>query len=458
MTTLETDYLVVGAGTSGVGFTDALVAHDPTAQVVLVDRRPAAGGHWLDGYPFLRLHLPSAYYGVASVPLGEGRLEGDGGYERATRDEVLAHFATAVERLVGTGRVQTRFGHEHEERGGRHLLHDPQGAETEVRVRRALVDARYLETSVPATHRRTFEVADGVPCVPVGELPATEPPAGRYVVLGAGKTAMDAVQHLLDQGVEPDRVRWVRPRDLWLLDRAGWQPLDQVAGMLDGLAAELEETAAASDVDDLMLRLERVGRLVRLDPDVVPTAYHGGSVSAADLAQLRRVRDVVRLGHVLRLEPDRVVLEQGELLADPGDLYVDATARGLRLVPPQPVFSPGRVVLQQVRSCTPSFNAALIGFVEASGRDLADKNRLCPPNPLPDTPADWLSNCAVTLEAGRAWSKEPDLPLWVDACRLNFFAGLSTRFDDPAVAAAAARYGAALKPARARLEELLATP
>jgi hypothetical protein len=457
VTTLETDYLVVGAGTSGVAFTDALVAHDPTARVVLVDRRPAAGGHWLDGYPFLRLHLPSAYYGVASVPLGEGRLEADGGYERAGRDEVLAHFATAVDKLLATSRVQVRFGHEHVERDGRHVVRDAHGAESEVLVQRALVDARYLETSVPATHRRPFDVADGVRCVPVGELPSAPAPEGRYVVLGAGKTAMDAVQHLLDEGVDPDRVRWVRPRDLWLLDRAGWQPLDQVATMLDGLAAELEETALATDVADLMLRLERVGRLVRVDPEVVPTAYHGGSVSQADLAQLRRVRDVVRLGHVLRVEPDRLVLEAGELPADPGDLYVDATARGLRLAPPQPVFAPGRVVLQQVRSCTPSFNAALIGVVEASGRDLDDKNRLCPPNPLPDTPADWLSNCAVTLDAGRAWSKEPDLPLWVDACRLNLLAGLSTRVDDPAVAAAMARYGAALKPARARLEELLAT-
>ena len=41
----------------------------------MVDRRPAVGGHWLDAYPFVRLHIPSAYYGVNSLPLGEDRID-----------------------------------------------------------------------------------------------------------------------------------------------------------------------------------------------------------------------------------------------------------------------------------------------------------------------------------------------------------------------------------------------
>ena len=34
-----------------------------------------AGGHWLNAYPFVRLHTPSAYYGVDSLPLGEDRID-----------------------------------------------------------------------------------------------------------------------------------------------------------------------------------------------------------------------------------------------------------------------------------------------------------------------------------------------------------------------------------------------
>jgi cation diffusion facilitator CzcD-associated flavoprotein CzcO len=47
------------------------------ADVIMVDRRHAPGGHWLEAYPFVRLHQPSAYYGVNSLPLvqtGASRL------------------------------------------------------------------------------------------------------------------------------------------------------------------------------------------------------------------------------------------------------------------------------------------------------------------------------------------------------------------------------------------------
>src|SRR5688500_7691189 len=55
---METDYLVVGAGAMGMAFTDALVDH-ADAHVTLVDRRHTAGGHWLDAYPFVQLHQAS---------------------------------------------------------------------------------------------------------------------------------------------------------------------------------------------------------------------------------------------------------------------------------------------------------------------------------------------------------------------------------------------------------------
>ena len=50
--TIETDYLVIGAGAMGMAFTDALIDH-ADVHVTLVDRRHAAGGHWNDAYPFV---------------------------------------------------------------------------------------------------------------------------------------------------------------------------------------------------------------------------------------------------------------------------------------------------------------------------------------------------------------------------------------------------------------------
>ena len=106
--TLDADYLVVGAGASGLAFTDALIDHSD-AQVVVVDRRHGPGGHWLDAYPFVRLHQASVFYGVASMRLGDGRLQPDGPeaglQERANAPEICAYYARVMDRLVRTGRV-----------------------------------------------------------------------------------------------------------------------------------------------------------------------------------------------------------------------------------------------------------------------------------------------------------------------------------------------------------------
>ena len=94
---METDYLVVGAGASGLAFADTLVARGGDVEVMVIDRQPAPGGHWLHAYPFVRLHIPSAYYGVNSLALGEDRIdavgENAGFYERATGEQVRDYFA-----------------------------------------------------------------------------------------------------------------------------------------------------------------------------------------------------------------------------------------------------------------------------------------------------------------------------------------------------------------------------
>ncbi len=114
---VDTDYLVVGAGAAGMAFVDALVDHDPTAHATLVDRRAAPGGHWLDAYPFVRLHQASQFYGVASTRLGSGRVQETGPergmHERATGPDITAYYAGVLaERLLPTGRVELLGGHE----------------------------------------------------------------------------------------------------------------------------------------------------------------------------------------------------------------------------------------------------------------------------------------------------------------------------------------------------------
>ena len=442
---LRTDYLVVGAGATGLAFADALTA-EADVEVTLVDRRPTAGGHWLQAYPFVRLHTPSAYYGVNSLSLGRDRIdqggENAGFYERATGDEVRDYFAEAAARLIETGRVRVLTGHEHLGPGieGERVRDLSSGQLHDLAVRRKVVDARYLEASIPATHVIPFDVASGARVVPINDLPVAAGSTRSYTVLGSGKTAADACVWLLDNGVEPDRLRWIRPRDAWFYDRRHFQPLDQVGAIMEGIALDAEAGAEAESIDELFDRLEASGRLVRIDPSWPARMYRGTMLSARELDVLQQIEDVVRLGRVRRIEADRIVLERGEAATSTDVLHVDCTALGLNNAPATPIFKPERIVLQQVRHLSPSFNAALIGFVEAHRDDDADKNRLCPPNPYPTTVADWPRMMSQTWRTEGRWLTDPDLSGWVANSRLNLLRALPDHAAKPPVQAAVERY------------------
>jgi hypothetical protein len=195
---------------------------------------------------------------------------------------------------------------------------------------------------------------------------------------------------------------------------------------------------------------------VRIDESVTPTMFHCASVSRHELEQLRRIRDVVRLGRVRRIGRDRIELEHGEVPTDPGTLHVDCTAVGLRIVAPVPVFAPGLVTLQHVQYCSPPFSAAVIAYVEATRGDLSEQNRLCPPNPPPDAADDWARTVATGTLAALQWRREPDLAAWLDRCRLNVTHGMRSRADDPELGAALARVGAASRSGTERLLALAA--
>ena len=429
---LETDYLVIGSGAMGMAFTDTLLT-ETDASVMLVDRHHRAGGHWNNAYPFVRLHQPSLNYGVNSRPLGRCKKDlsglNQGLFELASGAEVLDYFDQVMnQQFLPSGRVQhfPMCSFEGFADGEAQFRSITTGRAHRVRVRRKCVLANQLDTRVPSMQPPKYSVASGMRCVALNELPRIQAPPSGYVVVGAGKTAMDAVVWLLEQGVEPGSVRWIMPRDSWLVDRANTQLAPECfTGFFSGVAAQLQAVLDATSMPDLYHRLEAAGQLMRIDANVEPTMYHCATVSRAELALLRRIQNVVRMGRVQRIEADRIVLDHGSIPTDAGVLHIDCSASAIEAKPVVPVFQGPQITLQTVRGCQPVFSAALTAKVEAGAYEEAQKNTLCTVVPLPGPGLMWLEILAANMANQHRWTRDENLAKWMLSARLDSYSALA---------------------------------
>jgi hypothetical protein len=459
---METDCLVVGAGAAGMAFTDALLTHTNT-RVTLIDRRHAPGGHWLDAYSFVRLHQPSTFDGVDTAPLGRDAMDhaglNGGFYDLASADELGACYAQVMqEHFLPTKRV--RFHPCAGCVGGESDLHRfvsrLTGATHGVRVRRKLVDTTYLEGHIPATSLPPFEVEDGMQCIPAGEVTRLAGGARTFVVIGAGKTAVDTCVWLLTNGVPASAIRWVKPREGWWLNRRYHQPHTLLPDFFVGVGLQMQAMAQAHSIDDLFLRLEVDNFFLKVDASVMPTVLHGAIVSEVELALLRQIKDVVRLGRVRRVGRSRMLLDDGEV-ATPGDaLHIHCAAEGLARPPLRPIFEARRVTVQPCVWGFASHQFALLGAIEALIDSDEEKNRLARPIRYWDQPADCLSAYMSILASERARASHPSLADWARESRLNPLGRLCQYRDDPKVVQTSALIKATGAAAVANASKLIA--
>ena len=441
MRAVEVDYLVVGAGAAGMGFVDTLIENEDV-EVLLVDRRHRPGGHWLDAYPFVRLHNPSALYGVASRRLGEDRIDQNGPnagfYERAGAAAVCDYFGRVLdEDLIPSGKVRFLGLHDYrgEEAGGHRLVSLAAGDETLVTVRRRVVDATYVGSEIPSRHRPPYEIEPGARVIPPNRLVDLDSAPSGFTVIGAGKTAMDTCCWLLDAGVDPDRIRWIRPRDPWVFDRAVLQPLELVASTMWMQARWVEACAEAGGGDDFARRLEGHGILKRIDPEVEPQVWRGAILSEQELAALRRIERVER-GRVRAVGVNRISLAERDLDAAAGEIHVDCTAEGLPNPPVRPVFDGKRITVQHVIVGSAPFGAATLARVEALPADDVEKNRICPPLGYDGSASGLLDLALRGLVGATSRLAIRELRVWNDGCRLNGVAAARGKRDDPEIASA----------------------
>jgi hypothetical protein len=435
---LDTDYLVVGAGAAGMAFTDELLRHSD-ATVTIVDRRHAPGGHWLEAYPFVRLHQPSTFYGVTSAPLGQDALDATGAnagfYELASASEIRAYYERVMNRcFLPTDRV--RYFPNSDFVGEHRFVSRLSGAEFRVEVRRRLVDTTYLEGEFPSTSPPPFEVADGVRCMPAGEVSnLTEAPA-RYVIIGAGKTALDVCVWLLERGAAASSICWIKPREAWWLNRRFQQPHTLWPDYYRGVAVQVEAMAQATSVEDLFARLEQLGIVLRMDTGVSPDMFRGAVTSEAELELIRQIEDVVRLGHVKRITRDEIVLDRGRIPTNERTVHVHCAAHGLARPPLRPIFERGRVTVQPIHFGFACYQFATLGVVEATLDSDDEKNRLCPPIHYWDRTEDYLSAWLATLHGEYARARHAELGEWMTTTRLNPASGITAHRDDQRVSEA----------------------
>jgi hypothetical protein len=465
-TTLETDYLVIGAGATAMAFVDTLLDQSD-ARVLMVDRHAQPGGHWNDAYSFVRLHQPSAFYGVNSCELGSGQKDesewGGGLYELASGSEIVSYFDQLMQhRFLPSGRVHYFPMHNYEgDRSDSHCITSLLTGESKaVRVRRKLVDATMAQTAVPSTHPPHYRVEPGIRCIPLNDLPKVGQPCSRYVVVGGGKTGIDACLWLLQNGVAPGRIQWIVPNAPWLLDRANFQPgQENVVRTIGSLANQFEAIGAADSIPDLFLRLESAGELLRIDQAVEPTAFRAATISQGELRALRRISNVVRLGRVCAIEASRISLEKGSIAADPHALYIDCSASAVPIIPEGSVqaFDGNRINLVTVSSYQILFSAAVIAYVESHLDDQIQMNTLCGFVPLPRSPVDWVRMWAAYLGNQRQWKQHAGLSNWLAQCHLHLLPTVlrSLQEGDPEKLAVLNRFTEARKKALENMPRLL---
>lgn len=421
--TYKADYLIVGAGASGMAFVDTLVTESDKT-VIIVDKDDKPGGHWNHAYSFVTLHQPSSFYGVSSKELSRGVKDkvglNKGLNELASGAEVLAYYDELMrEYFLPSGRVH--YFPKCEYLGDGLIRSILTGQTFTVEVNKT-VDSTYYKTSIPATHTPGFPVDDSVHFMPPNTLPKLQQVIQGVTIIGGGKTGIDTCLWLLERGVPADNIRWIMPRDAWLLDRKNTQPTKEFfADTIGAQAAQMEAIAHSSSMQDMFLKLEQCGYFLRLDEDVLPKMFHGATMSKLEIEALRAIKQVVRLGRVSSVDETKIVLEQGEIPLADNEIVVDCTASAITNLAISQVFNDHVITLQTVRSYQPVFSASFIAHIELTYDDIDKKNNLCRVVPLPNHDYEWVELTYRNMMNQFFWSKEPGLKKWLLNNRLDGF-------------------------------------
>ena len=263
-----------------------------------------------------------------------------------------------------------------------------EGLETKVMVKKKVVTTA-MTSEVPSTHPPNYKVDEGVHLIPINGLARLQGPWKRYTVIGAGKTGLDALLHLIDQGVAPENLRWLVSNDCWFMNRT--------AGMKMWGAEAVKAVLDAKNVEELYLGYEKEEIFFRVDPEQEATKMRAATISPEELEKIRTVKDIVRKGRVERITKSKIIfLNSEEIETDENSLYVDCSAGGTSCTPLQPIFQPGRIILQMVCQ-PPAQSACIIAALELASSHDDWKNQVVKPWSSPQDLEDWFRFFAISM-------------------------------------------------------------
>jgi len=406
----STDYLVVGAGASGLAFVDTLLTEgSPNLQVVIIDRRETPGGHWSDSYEFVRLHQPASFYGVNSERLENGEDPRD----LSSGPQVHAYFVKVMQKLLDSGRVRffpnsecsrealsTKPGTEYQITS----LCDKDKAVRHMQVRCKVVDAAYLMAEIPSTRPAPFKVEKGARVVPVNavhDLAALEnPPPPAFVIVGSGKTGIDAITRLITSGIAASQVRWVVPSDPIVWHRGAMFFNESVP-----------EPEAIPGTKLFFLHNKK-------QPNPGTMRFRCATVGSQEFDACRQINDdnIVRLGKIAQVTAEEIVLEHGRVPLLPGTVVVDCAGDGLPPRKTVPVFDGAKITLQTLATCQVCLSAAIIAKVECAFSDQGYKNKLCTPVSYPSRIGE-MAGIMQSVDRNMSGLKSA-IGDWLSTCRL----------------------------------------
>lgn len=318
------DYLVVGAGVSGMCFIDVIL-RCTNQTILLVDKNDLPGGHWHDPYPYVQLHQNAHTYGIESID-----LKGEDG------SCVKKHFELALEKFKANRNFECIFN-------------------TEINLdsinipHKTLVDATYL-----MVHRLPTKWNMMNPW----NLNTVKK---SYVIVGGGKTGMDTCIFLIKTGIAPRNITWVISNDaVWLkrekINDLGPAPRSVIWSKVQNYIVGLLNPLFAIKLDNKIFSLSET-----------PTRHRCAIIKDEEYQDIKRV-NMVRKGYVKERKNNTLYFTNGESISFEEDVgFVDCIQNGTPAKDPVDIFQPNKIVIQPIVMCQLCFSSTIIAKMEAYG-------------------------------------------------------------------------------------------